>query len=86
MVWPPPPETDSLRSAPHNPPATNPPGTTDRRFIASDPPPEPTWIAILIGGEIITIHDVRTVIRGRRVQITYCDDDAWSVLLRKLTD
>jgi preprotein translocase subunit SecD len=41
-------------------------------------------IAIVIDGEIITMHTVRSVIEGGRVQITRCQDDACKVLRLKL--
>jgi len=41
-------------------------------------------VAILLGGEIITIHKVRSVISGGRIQITRCDDNACEVLRSKL--
>jgi hypothetical protein len=43
-------------------------------------------VAIVIGGEIITMHKVRAVIEGGRVQITRCTDDACQVLKLKLTN
>jgi preprotein translocase subunit SecD len=41
-------------------------------------------VAIVIDGEIITMHKVRSVIEGGHVQITRCQDDACQVLRRKL--
>lgn len=41
-------------------------------------------IAIVIDGEIVTMHTVRSVIEGGRVQITRCHDDACEVLRMKL--
>ncbi len=43
-------------------------------------------VAIVIDGEIITMHKVRSVIEGGRVQITRCSDDACQVLRRKLAE
>ena len=43
-------------------------------------------VAIVINGEIITMHKVRSVITGGAVQITRCGDDACQVLRRKLTE
>ncbi len=42
-------------------------------------------VAIVIDGEIITIHKVRSVIPDGKVMITRCQDDACQVLKRKLT-
>ena len=42
-------------------------------------------VAIVIDGEIITMHKVRSVIEDGRVQITRCQDDACRVLRMKLT-
>lgn len=41
-------------------------------------------IAIVIDGEIITMHKVRSVIEDGRVQITRCQDNACQVLRTKL--
>jgi preprotein translocase subunit SecD len=41
-------------------------------------------VAIVIDGEIITIHKVRTVIPDGQVQITRCNDNACEVLRLKL--
>ena len=41
-------------------------------------------IAIVLGGEIITMHKVRTVLRDGRAQITRCSDDACQTSLLKL--
>ena len=43
-------------------------------------------VAIVIDGEIITMHKVRSVITGGQVKITRCQDDACQVLRRKLTE
>ncbi len=42
-------------------------------------------VAIVLGGEIITLHKVRSVITGGDVQITRCYDNACQVLRAKLT-
>jgi preprotein translocase subunit SecD len=42
-------------------------------------------VAIVLDGEIITMHKVRTVIRDGKAQITRCGDDACKTLLLKLT-
>jgi preprotein translocase subunit SecD len=42
-------------------------------------------VAILIDGEIITMHKVRTVIQDGKARITRCNDDACKTLLLKLT-
>lgn len=41
-------------------------------------------IAIVIDGEIITMHKVRTVIKDGKAQITRCSDDACRTLVLKL--
>ncbi|HEY1205815.1 MAG: hypothetical protein ABSH46_12505 [Bryobacteraceae bacterium] len=43
-------------------------------------------IAIVIDGEIITMHKVRSVIKDGKAQITRCSDDACRTLLLKLTE
>jgi preprotein translocase subunit SecD len=42
-------------------------------------------VAIVIDGEIITMHKVRSVINDGKVQITRCSDDACRTLRLKLT-
>ncbi len=42
-------------------------------------------IAVVIGGDIVTTHKVRGVIRDGEAKITRCDDDACRTLLLKLT-
>jgi hypothetical protein len=42
-------------------------------------------VAILIGGEIVTLHTIRSVISGGQFQITRCADNACEVLRAKLT-
>lgn len=41
-------------------------------------------VAIVIGGEVITIHKVQTVIQDGRARLTRCGDDACKTLLLKL--
>ena len=41
-------------------------------------------VAMVIDGEIITMHKVRTVIQDGKAQITRCGDNACEVLLLKL--
>jgi preprotein translocase subunit SecD len=41
-------------------------------------------VAIVLDGEIVTIHKVRSVIRDGKAQITRCGDDACRTLLLKL--
>ena len=43
-------------------------------------------VAVIIDGKVVTIHKVREPIRGGRVQISRCADDACQVLFSKLTD
>jgi hypothetical protein len=42
-------------------------------------------VAVVIGGEIVTMHKVRTVIRDGKAQITRCTDDACRRLYLELT-
>jgi preprotein translocase subunit SecD len=41
-------------------------------------------VAIVIGGEVVTMHKVRTVIKGGDVQITSCAPGAAEYLLKQL--
>ena len=43
-------------------------------------------VAILLGGEVVTMHKVRTVIKGGDVQITSCAPGAAGHLLMQLQD
>ena len=43
-------------------------------------------VAILLDGEVISMHKIRSVITEGKVQITRCGDNACDVLLSKLTD
>ena len=43
-------------------------------------------VAVVIDGEVVTIHKVREPIRDGRVQISRCTDDACRVLYGKLVD
>jgi hypothetical protein len=43
-------------------------------------------VCIVIGGDIVTMHKVRAVITGGKVQVTRCTDDACQVLKLKLTN
>ncbi len=43
-------------------------------------------IAILIDGEIVTLHKVRSVITGGEFQVTRCTDNACEILRAKLTE
>ena len=43
-------------------------------------------VAVVIDGEIVTVHKVREPIRDGRVQISRCRDDACRVLYGKLVD
>jgi preprotein translocase subunit SecD len=42
-------------------------------------------VAIVLDGEIVTLHKVRSVVSGGQVQITRCSDNACEVLKAKLT-
>ncbi len=42
-------------------------------------------VAIVIGGEVITVHTIRQVIKDGRVQISRCGDEGCQVLFRELT-
>jgi hypothetical protein len=41
-------------------------------------------IAIVVDGEIVTLHKIRSVITGGRVQVTRCTDNACEVIRSKL--
>ena len=41
-------------------------------------------IAMLVDGEIVTLHKIRSVISGGKLQITRCDDNACEVIRAKL--
>jgi len=43
-------------------------------------------VAIVLDGEIVTIHKVRSIISGGKLQITRCSDNACDVLRAKLTE
>lgn len=43
-------------------------------------------VAIVIGGRVITRHTIREVIKGGRVQISRCGDDACRYILAKLKE
>jgi hypothetical protein len=43
-------------------------------------------IAMVVDGEIITLHKIRSVIVGGKLQITRCQDDACEVIKAKLVD
>ncbi len=43
-------------------------------------------VAIVAGGEVITMHKIREVIRGGKVQISRCGDRGCEVLFRELQD
>jgi len=43
-------------------------------------------VAIVIGGEVITTHTVRSVITGGKIQITRCHDNACEVLKTRLLE
>ncbi|MDX1477178.1 MAG: hypothetical protein R3301_05700 [Saprospiraceae bacterium] len=43
-------------------------------------------VAIVIGGEAVTMHKIRTPITGGRLQITRCTDDACNYLFLELRD
>jgi hypothetical protein len=42
--------------------------------------------AIVIGGEVVTMHRIRAAISGGRLMITRCDDNACEVLYTRLTE
>jgi preprotein translocase subunit SecD len=43
-------------------------------------------IAMVVDGEIVTLHKIREVITGGKLQITRCDDDACKVIRAKLIE
>jgi hypothetical protein len=42
--------------------------------------------AIVLDGEVVTVHKIRMVIEGGKMQITRCEDDACQMLRSKLVD
>lgn len=42
-------------------------------------------VAIVVGGDVITVHGIRAVIQGGKVQISRCGDDGCQILFRELT-
>jgi len=42
-------------------------------------------VATVVGDRVITIHKVRSVIRGGKIQISRCTDEGCEVLMRQLT-
>ena len=50
--------------------------------LTSDP--QPRQVAIILGGEVVTMHKVREAIRGGEVQISSCAPGAASYLLDQL--
>ena len=43
-------------------------------------------IAMVVGGEIVTLHKIRSVVTGGKLQITRCEDNACEVIKAKLVD
>ena len=43
-------------------------------------------VAIIIGGEVVSTHKIRTPIIGGRIQITRCSDNACEVIYTKLKE
>jgi preprotein translocase subunit SecD len=43
-------------------------------------------IAMVVDGEIITLHKIRSVVAGGKLQITRCQDNASEVIRAKLVD
>lgn len=43
-------------------------------------------VAIVVGGDVVTVHTIREVIKGGKVQISRCGDEGCQVLFRELTD
>lgn len=43
-------------------------------------------VAIVLDGEIVTIHKVRSIVSGRKLQITRCTDNACEILRAKLAE
>ncbi len=43
-------------------------------------------VVVVLDGEVITMHKVRSVITGGKFQLTRCYDDACEVLLSKLLE
>ena len=43
-------------------------------------------VAMVVDGEIVTLHKIRTVITGGKLQITRCQDNACEVIKAKLVN
>jgi preprotein translocase subunit SecD len=43
-------------------------------------------LAVIIGGEVVTVHKIRDVITGGAVQVTNCNEEAGAYLLKQLQD
>jgi hypothetical protein len=43
-------------------------------------------IAMVVGGEIVTLHKIRSVVTGGKMQITRCTDNACAVIRSKLVN
>lgn len=43
-------------------------------------------VAIVVGGEVITAHGIKSVIKGGKIQISRCGDAGCKVLFRELKD
>jgi hypothetical protein len=43
-------------------------------------------VAILIGGEVVTVHKIRQVIHGGRIQISCCEEGSCEYLLKRLRE
>ncbi len=64
--------------------------TLDRRYVSTLESFTAARIneraAIVIGGEVVTMHRIRAAITGGRLMITRCEDNACEVLYTRLTE
>lgn len=43
-------------------------------------------VAIVVGGKVVTMHKIKSVVTGGKLQISRCGDNGCQVLFRELTD
>ena len=43
-------------------------------------------VAVVVGGRVITMHKIKSVITGGKIQISRCGDNGCQILYRELTD
>jgi preprotein translocase subunit SecD len=43
-------------------------------------------VAVVVGGKVVTMHGIKDVIKGGKLQISRCGDDGCKILFRELKD